>query len=134
MPWMYPDSADSYLRLLRVIDRPLSFGVHLDPVNLVNSPERFFRNADLLRDCFEKLGPHVVGCHAKDIALSPNLTVHLDEARPGLGGLDYRVFLSELARLDPDIPLLLEHLPGENEYREAAAYVRAVASGLGLPL
>jgi len=55
MPWMYPDSADSYLALLRAIDRPGAFGVHLDPVNLVNSPERFFRNADLLRDCFAKL-------------------------------------------------------------------------------
>jgi len=134
MPWMYPDSPDSYLSLLRAIDRPGAFGVHLDPVNLVNSPERFFRNADLLRDCFAKLGPHLVGCHAKDITLAPNLTVHLDEVRPGLGGLDYRVFLSELARLDPDIPLLLEHLPGPADYRLAAEHVRAVASAMGLSL
>jgi len=134
MPWMYPDSADNYLRLFQAIDRPLSFGVHLDPVNLVSSPERFFRNADLLRDCFQKLGPHLVGCHAKDIALAPNLTVHLDEVRPGLGGLDYAVFLIELARLDPDIPLMLEHLPGPADYRLAAEHVRAVASAMGLSL
>ena len=131
---MYPDSADSYLALLRAIDRPGAFGVHLDPVNLVNSPERFFRNDDLLRDCFAKLGPHLVGCHAKDIALASNLTVHLDEVRPGLGGLDYPVFLSELARLDPDLPLMLEHLPGPDDYRLAASHVRAVASGLGIAL
>lgn len=134
MPWMYPDSADSYLRLLQAINRPGTFGVHLDPVNLVNSPERFFHNADLLRECFAKLAPHLVGCHAKDIALSSNLTVHLDEARPGLGGLDYPVFLSELSRLDPDIPLMLEHLSGPDDYREAAAHVRSVAAELGLTL
>jgi sugar phosphate isomerase/epimerase len=132
MPWMYPDSADSYLALLRAIDRPGAFGVHLDPVNLVNSPERFFRNADLLRNCFAKLGSHLVGCHAKDIALSPNLTVHLDEVRPGTGGLDYPVYLSELARLDPDIPLMLEHLPSADDYREAARHVRGVAAEIGL--
>jgi sugar phosphate isomerase/epimerase len=62
------------------------------------------------------------------------LTVHLDEVRPGLGGLDYPVFLSELARLDPDLPLMLEHLPGTDDYREAAAHVRSVAADLDLPL
>lgn len=134
MPWMYPDSSDSYLRLLQAIDRPGQFGVHLDPVNLVNSPERFFRNADLLRDCFVKLGPHLVGVHAKDIALRPNLTVHLDEVRPGEGGLDYPIFLAELSRLDPDIPVMLEHLPGPNEYRLAADHVRAVATNMGYTL
>ena len=38
MPWMYPDSADSYLHLLRAIDRK-SFAVHFDPVNLICSPQ-----------------------------------------------------------------------------------------------
>jgi hypothetical protein len=111
MPWMYPNSPDNYLQLLRAIDRPGQFGVHLDPVNLVNSPDRFFRNADLIRECFAKLGPHLVSCHLKDIALRPNLTVHLDEVRPGLGSLDYATFLREAARLDADLPVMLEHLP-----------------------
>lgn len=34
MPWMYPDSPENYLRLLKAIDRP-AFGVHLDPVNMI---------------------------------------------------------------------------------------------------
>ncbi|MHC4542678.1 MAG: sugar phosphate isomerase/epimerase, partial [Planctomycetota bacterium] len=33
MPWAYPDSADSYVALLKAIDRK-RFAVHLDPVNL----------------------------------------------------------------------------------------------------
>ncbi len=126
MPWMYPDSADSYLALLRAIDRP-QFAVHLDIVNLVNSPQRFFTNADLIRECVAKLGPWIKSCHAKDILLADRLTVHLDEVRPGLGGLDYRTLLRELDALDPDLPLMLEHLPGQEDYDAAAAYVRAVA-------
>lgn len=125
MPWSFPYSPDSYLRILNAIDRP-RFAVHLDPVNMISSPERFYRNAIFLRECFAKLGPYIKTCHAKDIALSGRLTVHLDEVRPGLGGLDYRVFLAELNRLDPDIPLMLEHLSTPDEYALAAEYIRGV--------
>ena len=130
MPWMYPDSADSYLSLIDAIDRE-RFGVHLDPVNLINSPQRHFGNADLIRDCFEKLGPQIRSCHAKDSILQSHLTVHLDEGRPGTGGLDYGVYLDELSKLDPNTPLMLEHLESEEEYREAGEYVRKAARGRG---
>lgn len=133
MPWMYPDSPDSYLRLIRAIDRK-AFAVHLDPVNLVSSPQRYFHNAALIRECFEKLGPHIRSCHAKDIILRDQLTVHLDETRPGLGALDYRTFLKELGRLDADVSLMLEHLPNETEYRAAADHIRSVAREEGLTL
>ncbi len=133
MPWIFPDSPDAYLRLIEAIERP-QFGVHLDPVNMISSPQRFFDNANFIRECFAKLGPHLKSCHAKDIALASRLTVHLDEMRPGLGGLDYHVFLEELAKLDQDIPLMLEHLPNEAEYDLAAAHVRKVGAELGLEL
>ena len=133
MPWVFPDSPESYARLIRAMDRK-QFAVHLDPVNLVSSPQRFFRNADLIRECFAKLGPHIKSCHAKDIALSTKLTVHLDEIRPGLGGLDYRVFLTELNKLDPDTPLMIEHLPNEEEYALAAEHIRAVGAEINVPI
>ncbi len=130
MPWAYPDSPDSYLRLIEAMDRE-RFAVHLDPVNLVCSPQRYYGNGELIRECFKKLGPYIKSCHAKDILLSPNLTTHLDEARPGLGGLDYATFLKELSRI-PDTPLMLEHLPNAEEYRLAAEHVRGVARATGL--
>lgn len=133
MPWMYPDSPESYARLLRAVERD-RFGVHLDPVNLICSPQRYFGNAALIRECFRQLGPYIKSCHAKDIALSGRLTTHLDEVRPGLGGLDYGAYLEELNRLDPDTPLMLEHLPDAQEYALAAAYVRSVAEQKGIPL
>jgi len=124
MPWMYPDSPDAYLRLLAAIDRS-QFAVHLDPANLICSPQRYFGNAALIKECFEKLGQFIRSCHAKDVALSPHMTTHLDEVRPGLGGLDYSVFLKELHKLEPDICLMLEHLPTEHEYVLAGEYVRS---------
>ncbi|NLT41245.1 MAG: sugar phosphate isomerase/epimerase [Anaerolineae bacterium] len=127
MPWMYPDSADSYLTLLQAVDRP-RFAVHLDPANLISSPQRYFRNGELIRDCFAKLGPLVRSCHAKDVVLRDSFMVHLDEVRPGLGGLDYSAFLRELSRLPDNTPLMLEHLPNEDEYAAAATYIRDIAA------
>lgn len=133
MPWMYPDSVDAYSTLIRAIDRP-AFGVHFDPVNLVYSPQRYFRNADLIRDFIARLGPQIRSCHAKDTLLQQNLTVHLDEVRPGTGGLDYRTLLKGLAKLDADLPLMMEHLPNAEAYDQAAAYIRQVAREEALTL
>jgi len=130
MPWAYPDSADSYLSLFNAIDRK-RFAVHLDPVNLVCSPQRYFGSGKLIRECFKKLGPHIKSCHAKDIILSKKLTTHLDEIRPGLGGLDYAAFLTELTKL-PNVPLMLEHLSGAENYRLAAEHIRSVAAKIGV--
>ena len=131
MPWMYPDSPQSYADLIKAVDRK-QFAAHLDPVNLICSPQRYFNNADLVRECFRLFGAHIKSCHANDILLSGKLTVHLDVARIGTGALDYRVFLSELSQLDADVPLMLEHLPSAGEYDLAAAQVRRVAGEIGL--
>lgn len=133
MPWMYPDSVESYQRLITAIDRP-GFGVHFDPVNLVNSPRRYFQNAALIQEFVAALGPAIRSVHLKDTRLDQRLTVHLDEVRPGLGGLDIRVLLRELNQLAPDLPVMLEHLPNETEYDLAAAHVRGIAQSEGIPL
>lgn len=133
MPYMYPDSVQSYVRLVKAIDRE-RFAVHMDPANLISSPQRYYSTGALIRDFISKLGPHIRSCHAKDIILADELTVHLDETRPGLGNLDYATYLRELARLDPDTPLMLEHLPSPEEYALAAEHVRAVAREVGVAL
>jgi len=131
MPWTLPDSADSYLELMGAIDRR-QFAVHFDSTNLINSPAKFYDNAGLLRECFAKLGPYIKCCHAKDITLADELTVHLAEAIPGRGALDFGVLLTEMDRLDRDTPILVEHLTHDWEYAEAAAHIRSVADSLGL--
>ncbi|MEW6236365.1 MAG: sugar phosphate isomerase/epimerase [Candidatus Omnitrophota bacterium] len=130
MPWAYPDSPDSYLDLIKAIDRQ-AFAAHLDPVNLICSPQRYFGNGALIRECFAKLGPYIRSCHGKDIILQEKLTTHLDEIRPGLGGLDYGVYLRELSRLS-GVPLMLEHLSTAEEYAQASEYVRATGAKIGV--
>jgi sugar phosphate isomerase/epimerase len=103
-------------------------------VNLVCSPRRFYGNADLIRECFAKLGPYVRSCHAKDTAMGNGLTTHLDEVRPGLGGLDYGVYLRELDRLEADTPLMMEHLKTDEEYALAAEFIRSAAVGAGVQI
>jgi len=133
MPYMYPDSVESYQALLAAIDRPM-FGVHFDPVNIVNSPQRYYNNGALIREFVRQLGPHIASCHVKDIALREGLTVHLEETPAGTGRLDYVTYIHEVSRLDPDTPFMLEHLRSEAEYDQAAAHVRSVARSLGLTL
>lgn len=126
MPWAYPDSPESYLRLLEAIDRD-RFAVHCDPVNIVTSPRRYYENGDLIERFFSLLGPYIKSCHGKDVVLENQLTTHLSETRPGTGGLDYETYLRELNRLD-GVPLMLEHLDDAATYRRAAEHVRTVAA------
>jgi len=133
MPWMFPDSPESYADLLVAIDRP-AFAVHLDPVNLVCSPTRYYENAALMRECFRLLGPHIRSCHAKDTLIAGGLTLHLSEVRPGTGRLDYHTYVRELSKLASDVPLMIEHLPDAQEFRLAADHIRAVAREEGVEL
>jgi len=133
MPWVFPDSADTYLALIRAIDRQ-AVSVHFDPVNMISSPRVYFRNGEMIRDFVKKLGPWIVNCHAKDIRMDTRLTVRLEEVLPGAGALDYRVFLTEIAKLDPDMPMIVEHLRTEEEYRQAGDFIRRTAAELGIEL
>ena len=98
MGWSIPDGPDSYVKLIKAVDRP-AFGVHLDVCNIINSPERFYRNSEVIADCFRKLGPWIVSCHAKDLAWIVELNVHFQEVIPGRGEIDYRTYLNELSQL-----------------------------------
>lgn len=126
MPWAFPYSTESYLRLIRAIDRN-RFAVHLDPVNMITSPKIYFNNGELIREAFRKLGKWIRSCHAKDITLKEDInTPNLDEIRAGLGQLNYQTFLKELSKLK-GVPLMMEHLNTAEEYSQAAGYIRKVA-------
>ncbi|MBE7504167.1 MAG: sugar phosphate isomerase/epimerase [Verrucomicrobiales bacterium] len=131
MGWALPDSPDSCRDLLRAVDRA-GFGVHLDPCNLINSPTRFYRNTTLLDECFDKLGPWIASCHAKDLAWNIEMNVHFREVVPGQGELDYATFLRRLARLPQAPPLMLEHLSSAAEYDQGRRHIKQVGEQAGL--
>jgi len=131
MPWSLPDGPDSYVKLIKAVDRR-SFGVHLDVCNVVNSPARFYDNKGVIEECFRKLGQWVVSCHAKDLAWVPEYNVHFAEVVPGRGEIDYATYLRELSKLPVDAPLMLEHLKSAAEYDEGRGYIRRVGSEAGI--
>lgn len=130
MQYALPDSVDGYLDLIRAIDRP-AFAAHVDPVNLIMTPRVYFENRRLIRECFEKLGPWIVSCHAKDIKLHHQAALHLDEVMIGEGVLDYHTFLTELDRLPSEVPLMLEHLR-DWEYAHARDMVFKAGDAAGV--
>ena len=130
MGWSLPNTADSYLRLIKAVDRK-AFGAHVDICNIIDSHERFYGNAAICRDVFRKIGLHVLSCHAKDVG--PNLT-HLVETIPGRGGIDYTAYLQSIAGLGREVPLMLEHLSSAEQYDEGRAYIQGVAVQAGIML
>ena len=131
MPFNFPSGPDEYLTLIKGVDRR-AFAVHLDVCNVMNSPERMYHNGEVIRECFHKLGPWIVSCHAKDLNWEEYVQVCLREVIPGRGQIDYQAYLSELANLPVDAPLMLEHLKTAEEYAEGREYIQGVARHLGL--
>jgi sugar phosphate isomerase/epimerase len=131
MGWNLPDGPDSYLRLIRAVDRK-AFGVHMDVCNGVNSPGRFYGNATFIGECFRKLGRWVASCHAKDLQWIPEMNVHFVEVVPGRGSIDYAAYLREVASLAVDAPLMLEHLKTAAEYEEGARFIRKTGEAAGV--
>lgn len=128
--YVLPDGPDLYLEILKEINRP-GFAVHLDPINLMVSPRHVYNSGDFIRDCFAKLGPYIVSCHAKDTNLIEHATVQITETYVGNGTLDYDAYLTELSQLHQDTSLMIEHL-SEQELSTALSYVFGKAEALGL--
>jgi sugar phosphate isomerase/epimerase len=133
MGWSLPDGPDSYLELIRAVDRP-AFAVHLDVCNGINCPRRFYENSAFIHECFAKLGRWIVSCHAKDLSWITEMNVRFEEVIPGRGQVDYARYLGEIAALGRGVPLMLEHLTTPEEYDEGARYIRRVASEAGVTL
>ena len=128
MPWAFPDSADSYLTLLRAINRK-GLGVHVDVCNLINSPEKMWNTTAVIHEVFNKLSPWIVSCHGKDIKWIKAEAVRFAECPLGEGNIDYATFLKRIAtHPDKDLPLMLEHMPDEATYDRCREHVLKVAN------
>ncbi len=131
MGWALPDSPDSYAAMVRAVDRP-AFGVHLDICNLVNSPRRFYENANLIRECFAKLGGWIASCHAKDLVWDVEMNVHFREVPAGAGKIDLAEYLRGVSRLGRDVPLMIEHCANEQEFDLARRNLLEIGEKAGI--
>ncbi len=132
-PFSVADSPANIRRLLDAVDRP-QFAAHMDLVNLVNCPRLYYENAALARESVRLFGDRIVSAHAKDLAMREEVSVIMHEVRPGCGAIDYRTYLRVLHELPQAVPLMLEHLPTQQEYDLGADYIRKVAGAEGIPL
>jgi sugar phosphate isomerase/epimerase len=137
--WDIPDGPDSYLDLIRAIDRT-TFGVHIDICNIVNTPARFYNNSALIKETFQKIGKWVLSCHAKDLKWTPQVNVNFTEVPAGQGGIpgqpgtgiDYHAYIAEVSKAG--VPLMQEHWNTNEEFQQGAQYIRKVAAELGVPV
>lgn len=134
MPWMMPDGPDEYLQMIEDIGRA-QFKVHMDFVNMINSPRRFLFAHEFIEECLQKLGKEVISLHLKDSRLDQPFTSLIHEAAPGKGSLDFRLILKSIDRhLPKDIPVLLEHMSSFEEYADAYDYVAQAAREVAVPI
>jgi sugar phosphate isomerase/epimerase len=131
MGWALPDGPDSYLKMIKAVDRA-AFAVHLDVCNAINCPERFYHNTELINECFDKLGPWIASCHAKDLTWDVEMNVHFREVCIGAGKLDYATYLGRLATLPGDVPLMIEHMKDAAEFDRSRRRILEVGDKIGV--
>jgi len=123
------NSVESVQRLFADVNHK-SLGLLMDPANYFNLCNLDRMDSELDR-MFDALGDKVKVAHAKDIKKADDMTAKHDEINlknsrniertfinsggvelngPGLGVLNYNKFLNRLYRIDPNIPLIVEHL------------------------
>ncbi|MCL2305509.1 MAG: sugar phosphate isomerase/epimerase [Planctomycetaceae bacterium] len=134
MQWALPDSADSYLKLIRAINRK-GVGVHVDVCNLINSPEKMWNSTGVINEVFDKLSPWITSCHAKDVKWIKASSVQFAECPLGEGNIDYATYLKRVAtHPDKDLPLMVEHMPDEATYDRCREHLLKIASENGISL
>ena len=131
MPWIFPESPESYLRLAEAIGRD-AFGVHLDICNTINSPERYYGISEYVDHTFDLLGALTVSIHLKDVKLGRKMTVHIEEVQPGEGDMDFARLFGRAAKLWPGVAMIIEHLGSNDDYARAYKHLRGVIAGAGL--
>ncbi|HEY8284710.1 MAG TPA: sugar phosphate isomerase/epimerase family protein [Chloroflexota bacterium] len=107
---------------------------NFDPVNLIGDLPTLYGNAAAMLNMREELGPYYApSAHIKDIAALPELVLHLAEAPPGEGLLDYAAFFEVCRVLGNGAALIVEHLNIE-QLDPALAFVKAAARRHGIVL
>ena len=125
-----PDSPDVYLEIIKAVDRP-GFAAHLDPINITSNPRRYYFNGDFIRDCFSKLGHYIRSCHSKDTMMVSHSQVRFDETYSGNGELDHGTYMTEIMKLEADVPLMIEHV-NEEQLQLARDFLHKKAEEIGI--
>ncbi len=134
MPFNFLDCYENYIRYLKMVDRKEA-ELHLDPINCINNVKDLLLNASFLPKVVDKFGPKVVSYHLKDIKLRDNTNMPImEEVIPGRGMINYQNLLAAIDWQGGERYCIIEHLDNNEQYREAAGYVRRCASAVGVEI
>lgn len=123
MPWMIPTGPEEYLRLIEDVARD-EFAVHMDIINMINCPERYFFPEEFLDKTFSLLKGKIRSCHLKDVNLLGDFTFQLRECACGEGTFPIERYAELAGAENPDMPMIIEHLQGDQAYRDSVEYVK----------
>lgn len=126
---MIPTSPSEYAKLIEAVDRE-AFGVHMDVINMINSADRYFHPEEFIDACADILGGRIRSCHIKDVHLDSRYTIRLEECGPGDGEFPLRYYATRMNEIDPDMPVILEHLHTDEEYIRYMDYLKKELDGL----
>ena len=129
MPWMIPTGPKEYLKLIDMVDRD-RFAVHMDIINMTNSAERYFNPEEFIDEVAGTLGDKIRSCHIKDVHLKEEYTFQLEECAPGEGEFPLRYYAQKMSSIDPDMPVILEHLNTDEEYIRYTGYLKEALDGI----
>ena len=129
MPWMIPTGPKEYMKLIEAVDRD-RFAVHMDIINMINSAERYFYADEFIDECIGILGDRIRSCHIKDVHLNESYTMQLEECGPGDGEFPLKHYVTKINEIDPDMPVILEHLNTDEEYIRYMNYLKEELNGL----
>jgi len=138
-------SVDEVLRLFADINHP-ALGLLMDPTNYFDDANIDHMDRTLDR-IFNALGDRILVAHAKDCkrtAAVEEKHADLDASEahsfrgagavelpaPGLGSLNYELYLKRLSALHPNIPLIIEHLD-ESDIPRAKQFVDGTLKKMG---
>ncbi len=125
MPWMHPFSPEDYFQMIKDIERD-RFAVHMDIVNMINTPEKYLFNKEFTDKAFEMLGKYIKSCHIKDVVMQTNLTTIIRETALGDGGFDLKNYIDQINSISPDMSIIIEHLKKEEDYICAIEYIKSI--------
>ncbi len=93
---MHPFSPKDYFQMIEDIERD-RFAVHMDIVNMINTPEKYLFNKEFTDKAFEMLGKYIKSCHIKDVVMQTS-TVNMQFA-PWKKAFTYTVRYNRRKRL-----------------------------------
>lgn len=123
MPWMIPTGPEQYLKLIQDVNRE-RFAVHMDIINMINCPDRYFFQEEFLEKTFSLLGSRIKSCHLKNVRLLDGFTFQLLECDCSEGCFNLERYAELASKADADMPMIIEHLANDEAYRQSIAYTK----------